>query len=752
MIALIIVSILLRYPVYRYVTGSGGTAYMDPEKGTPFLTEMDSYYHMRMTRDILQYGHPGDSVKDGSFWDSLSYAPDGRTANGYRPLMAYIAVYTYKLFSKFSSVTLDQIIYWQGMFISSLIIIPVFIFAYRLKGLPAAIIAAVLSSVNYGYFVHTVPGFSDTDRVNMWTSGLMFCLACIFIDSIEHIKKKGDSDKSAYKRIIIFGLVFAMSYALLILSWSSYYLFAVVLIISLILYILIRFIIAHKDSKKSALKDQRYLILTVLIVSIILFIDNPSLLKDAFSRLMSLKTSSVNDLFPNAYVSISELRKPALIAGGLTGLFQMKVLSGPNIGIINAVGGTVPFIGSIVMLILIIRRIIAREIRFEYVLLTVWFLITSVMAFRSWRFIMLFSIPVAILSGCLIGQICELMDKGRMMDRWVYKVMLFILMTFPALYGAYKSFADSVPIVNSALSQTMISIRESTPKDTILISWWDYGYFFEEKSERRTLFDGGSQSGIRCYFVSKSLVTPNETLSANISRMLSSSGDKAAELCVKTFGNDKGTLLLMDELLLDDRSNADRILSNKDIDAQTKDKILSLLFPDTMSPTEFIITPDMLSISGWFVDFSMYSGEETFDKSQFSAVLSQVPVSDLSGDANTLKTDYGFDLVILRSADRYAAYTINGGSEQPYHIDKVMVSDSNGYAEYLMSEAASDLNGWCVIIERHDDQTYLSLVTTPLADSVFGKMLFLRGAGLRQYEYDPALSNEVSVYNVKRPQ
>ena len=173
--AIMVMSFGFRYMVNRSVNTQLGEAYTDPETGVPYLTEMDSYYHMRMTRDIEVYGHAGDTLRDGVPWDSLSYAPYGRRADDYRPLMAYIAVFAYRILSTFGSVTLDQVAYWQGAVISALVVIPVFILAYRMKGMIAAVTASILAAINYGYFVHTVPGFYDTDMVISWTSCFLFC-------------------------------------------------------------------------------------------------------------------------------------------------------------------------------------------------------------------------------------------------------------------------------------------------------------------------------------------------------------------------------------------------------------------------------------------------------------------------------------------------------------------------------------------------------------------------------------------------
>ena len=83
--ALLILLIMLLSFAFRFVVKGRGNALlgesgMDPETGLPYLTEIDSYYHLRMTRDIEEKGHPGEILREGEPWDMLSYAPTGRSA------------------------------------------------------------------------------------------------------------------------------------------------------------------------------------------------------------------------------------------------------------------------------------------------------------------------------------------------------------------------------------------------------------------------------------------------------------------------------------------------------------------------------------------------------------------------------------------------------------------------------------------------------------------------------------------------
>ncbi len=729
-------SFAFRYAVNHRVTTQLGEVYMDPETRVPYLTEMDSYYHLRMTRDLATYGHAGDTVKDGELWDSLSYAPDGRSAEGYRPLMSYIAIGSQKFLSLFSSVTLEQVAYWQGAILSALVVVPVFLFVLKLKGMLAACVASILAAINYGYFVHTVPGFFDTDMVISWTSAFVFCFGCFIVESLEN---DGTLDtKHLWRKRILYLVLFALSLYALFLSWYIYYMFAGILAAALFIYLLLRFLRRGETDKKEAFHRILPGLVFLIALSLIIPITNPDLFRSFFSNIKGVFSSGKTDLFPSALISVSEMRKPSLIAGGLTGLFQMRVLSESNIGIINAVGGMVPCLCALVMWVILIIRTIKKEIRFSNILLILWFLITAVLAVRSWRFIMLFALPVAILAGMFAGTICNLMREKKMMDYQIFAGMIVTLLLFPAVYGAYRSASDSTPTVNRTLHDTLTHIREETDENTIVAGWWDYGYFFEAKTQRRPLFDGGSQSGQRIFWVGRALATEDEDLSANIIRMLSGSGNAATDEMLATFGESRETLKLMDELLKTDAQSAKDRLLRENITAQEADRLSALLFPASKDPVIFVVTPDMPGISGWFAEFGFGSADE---EKPYKILIDRMDASlREEKTAWQLNVD-GREILFYLEAENgeYRAYTESPDGEegQPYPVERILLIENGLIRELPVDAGTKDAKtGYTLIINKNDASSTLSLMSSDLTDSVFGRLFYLGGAGLTRYQYE----------------
>ncbi len=745
-----------RYMVNRKVVTNLGEDYIDEETGVPYLTEMDSYYHLRMTRDLELYGHAGDTIKDGEPWDSLSYAPDGRPASDYRPLMANIAILAHRFLSMFGNVTLEQVAYWQGAVISAFVVIPVFIFVYRLKGMLAAVTASVLATVNYGYFVHTVPGFYDTDMVISWTSCCVFCFGSLFISTISPDGKDDKKDgKQTWIKRIAYAALFILSLILLFGSWYVYYMFAGIIAAAGLIYALLKCLTVKGESRKGTVRSLLPVIAFVLVLGIGILIAEPGILQGAWAVLRGVFTSGAKDLFPNALVSVSEMRKPSLIAGGFSGLFQMRVLSGTNIGVINAIGGLIPTLAAIAMCILLIIKIVKKEIRFEYVLLIIWFAITAVLAVRSWRFIMLFAVPVAILAGMLTGTLYELMRTNKMMDYKIFAGMIAVLMLFPAIYGAYRSSADSMPSVNRYLHKSLSYIRDNTDEDAIVTGWWDYGYFFEEKTERRTLFDGGSQNGARIYWVARAFATSDEELASNIFCMLAGSGNAAVERMLEVFGEDKSTLALMDELLRSGKEGARARLDKENIGNDTAEELTGLLYPETNEDLLCIITQEMPGITGWFSRFGYPDGEDGYGDDGYSVIMDRQEIKGGSYPAvwRMIKNGQPVDIYVDNTDGLFNVRTEYGGedgSPRPCHIEKVLVIRDGMLSEHESGDAGIEEGLACTAVINADLPTpRVSIVTSLLEQSVFGQLYYEAGSGLDNFSYTGSGDGSAMVFKIE---
>ena len=92
------------------------------------------------------------------------------------------------------------------------------------------------------------------------------------------------------------------------------------------------------------------------------------------------------------------------------------------------------------------------------------------------------------------------------------------------------------------------------------------------------------------------------------------------------------------------------------------------------------------------------------------------------------------------------------------YIDRLIFVDDDGSIAYAQSneplredQDSDDEIKTCprtVIIADDGQETTLSLVSSSLADSVFGRLVYLRGEGLTRYKAEPNLSTEALVYRI----
>ena len=755
-LCIICIMLLSVFPrlLFHHQVMSLGDGFIDSETDLPYYSDMDCYYQLRMTRDIAEYGHPGETVKDGVPWDTLSYAPDGKSVSAYKPLMAYIAIGVNRVVSVFSPQSLAQTVYWLNVFLSALVVIPVFLLAFEMCGRTGAVAASVLSVLNLAYLSHTLPGFYDTDCVISWTSCFFFYFG---------IKLVKGWQKKNQKSMILNGIGLIVSFTALYLSWYVYYIFPAIFAGALILFMLL----SRKKREKKSLFSFAPLLLSagILILILILEKDLFSNIKFYFEQIFSKAESS--SLFTNVFSSINEMQTSSLWGESLSDVFRLNVYSATNSSIINLIGGIIPFLSACAMFVILIIRIIRKKVRIEDLLLLLWFAVTLVLSFRGQRFIILFAIPSALLAGNLAGTVCRVMNQKKLALRNVYKGLMLVLLLFPAflgVYGLYRYFCDvssEEAMADRPVEECLLKIREQTPEDTMLVSWWDYGYFLEEKGKRGTLFDGGTQHTARTFFISRALVTENGTLSANIFRMLSGSGDAGFDLLFSTFGETEETVLLMDELLSGSKTQARETLEKKGLSKDQAREITELLFPEDVPLTEAVITPDMPWMVGWFPIFGRTIPEKDESSVRFTMDVHKMPISLSESERCVIDSGYGYYVILeKRESGWYActSLTEEPSDTQPLCIERMITVDQDGCREYVQKNTPIEEDSgidperaalpWTVIVAGKGPEATLSLVSSALADSVFGKLVYLEGNGLKCYEAEPELSNEVLVYRI----
>ena len=54
-----------------------------------------------------------------------------------------------------------------------------------------------------------------------------------------------------------------------------------------------------------------------------------------------------------------------------------------------------------------------------------------------------------------------------------------------------------VPGTDDAMVNSLSWVKDNTPENVVMTSWWDFGHLFATKADRAVTFDGGSQNNAR---------------------------------------------------------------------------------------------------------------------------------------------------------------------------------------------------------------------------------------------------------------
>lgn len=157
-----------------------------------------------------------------------------------------------------------------------------------------------------------------------------------------------------------------------------------------------------------------------------------------------------------------------------------------------------------------------------------------------------------------------------------------------------------------------LAVRRTTPPGTVIWSWWDYGYFFQDRASRPTFFDGGSQTfdngGLieenDCFVAAFPLANPDPLLAVNWMRFFARAGrGEFARIASRIGSNERALTLLV------------RLFSGKEDQGPILAE-LSDLAPDDARAHFFprvnvcIVLPSrFLSLSGYWMTFANLPGK-----------------------------------------------------------------------------------------------------------------------------------------------
>ncbi len=669
-LALIFLSLL---PRLLYSAGMDGFR-ADPSTLSRRFTNPDSYYYLRMSRwkSGEDVGIVATDDLLGEYLDTKRYAAEGFSFGKEPLLLSELTALTFRAFSFVPGFSLYDAAWLLNILLPPLVLIPLLFFLRSIlrdldlaDGLaPAALVAAVLTGLNSLFLQRTLPGYYDTDLLIPFFFTLQLYLLFLVLTGT---------------RPLLCAALLSLVTALFSRWWSGNTFYVVVclgILLAGALFEASRPLLAGlspasgdvgRDIERSTRFSivRRFLFCAAALPLGLFLSGGPAVFRSALERIgiifrLRADTSfrAGEEWFPNAYISIQEMRQSSLSAGGFAGLFQSVVLSGESAGMINYAGGICVCLAAAAGLLYLPHRLrkdpASRKTSYILLTLLLWCGATLIASLRAVRYQMLLAVPFALLAGIFTAEVSVRLLRRERLDRVLVLLILFTALLFPTLFGAFRTaLRQRSSFPSEDMAQGALLLQKETPENAVVASWWDYGYFYTEAADRATLFDGGSQSGIRLYWMARAFATNGQRLTANILRMLAGSGDAATRLLLEKYGDGDKVVRLMLPLLRTDRERARGILmEDNGFTGEEADALLSLTHPENVPPVILAVSSDMIGKHGWFSRFGGWKGTRGSGSTDYKLTADKLFLRELKEGENvfTLKNVEDKDLTLMVTA------------------------------------------------------------------------------------------------------
>ena len=850
--------------------GDGKALYTDAS-GLPYFSEMDSYYNYRLTNDYVDHGYVGDEMVNGSEWDMHRNAPDGNKIN-YELGIVHLTSWMHDMANNFLGwhMSVKEVAFWTGAIISTLCVVPAFIFSRRLTNDYGAIVATLIIALAPNYFAHTFPGFFDTDMF-YYIFSLFFIF--FFVESIR-------SDNWIWK--VLFAIVSVASIGIFSTQWTGWIFYVALMGIFAVVYLIATFLFNIDDDKDQYSSIVQRIIhnkevLSIVAIAVIAFVglavfrgvDGVIGIFSQVLNLLNLQSASVVvGGFPNVLISVAEMQMPSMLGAGMTSMFLAS-----TDGFINGIGGIAIFFAALVVLYILVsrawkfrkvrqkpvvekgkaqkgKRVSAaekldnsRKFKFSLAdlkfggenevlsskrltvlyatLFVVWVVVTALAVSRGSRFITTIVLPFAFLAGIFVGYACDYIKNRLDNDNWIivaivfcaflaavplatinsiYGIALFaviavigaasvyllkdnsadkkhvpikkyvliiamvIALVTPSVCGAFQTSNGVVPGTQDYMWNAMEWVNETQDNDTVITSWWDFGYLFEVAADRQVTFDGGSQTGDRAFWLGKAMMTDDLELSAGIFRMLDTTGNRAVNKLIEITDSPGKSVDILLDVLPRTSGDAQNVLKTKYhlTDDQAKE-IVGYTHPKDPRPVIFVASSDMLAKAGWWSYFGSWNFDnQTSENYNYVMPYDTVKVEPNSKGSLTLQEQGGMTVnaIIERGSGNNtttghveSVYTENGEplkindtEYNPYKASRILVIEDGYLMKNESIKDADDGNFTLMLMGQNNVYTPI-LIQKELENSMFTRLYLLGGSN--QTIFEPVHSeNGVMLFNV----
>ena len=461
----------------------------------------DPYFWSRLTGYIVAGDIPG--------YDVWRLWPEPEKFVHSTGLFPYIGAYTYSVYHALSGVDLYRFYFYFSPFYAALAVFPAFWIGRELHSNKAGIFTAFFVGFTPSFLFRSMGGYYDTDCVIMFLSMMVVALFLAAYNRTDpkNWKKPIPIILAAFAGICL--MLFAMVWnGFAYMPWLFAGLFG-------LHWLYVVFISEGRDwrdkLKNSWLFFRSHLVVYVVLFSVFLIgwqivdstthiIGDRSPVAETLYVTRFFQTAKAEGgIFPNVWISISE---------------EMSASFDEIVARVNPVIFGFGIIGLIFLLVMFLQNFKKPSIYPEtFFFMIIWTLPTLYGSFWAVRFTQMLAVPLAICAGLAIGVLFESFFK---LDRFisnkdmakkisvvlsvVFLVFLFYALVF-ADVAPYKNSNDMAKSFGSGVTvgwdTSMSWLKQNSAECSVVATYWDPGYLIASLSERRTIYDGGTQNNQR---------------------------------------------------------------------------------------------------------------------------------------------------------------------------------------------------------------------------------------------------------------
>jgi hypothetical protein len=537
-----------------------------------YLGDYDSYLFVRHAEHALRTGSPCDAWVDGECRDTLANAPVGRRSRYHEGLHVWVIAGLHRLVTAVApGFPITSTAYFVPVIGGVLAALVAYATALRLAGPLAGLAAAITAGVN-PLFVFRSAG-ADND---VWNVLLPLCL----VWAVSAALAAPDVRRTAAWMVL--GAVFVGLHARTWRGWVLTYGVVMAAMVARALVLALRARLAADDAARDAARAERSRTLVALGVfwvaagiAVWLAGSETSYLALPLTVVRELLAGSATpasgdptDLWPDTFQIVSELTgadlrgiggvlggAPYLIAGWVGGLLCVIPARGwdwPD-ALVLAVG-VLAYPGVLVEPSAVSRTTLAAVLALPLVagclrsalaprdepsaggalIAAVWFVVTLIVAFEGQRYVMLLAPAFALVFGVALGRLHAVVVGllGRRTTSPAVASLAFVALALALVPFVETSRAAVVryrPRMNDAWWDTLHALRERTPPDAVIATWWDFGYWTTLLAARRVLADGASLGTHVPHWMARALLSTSVPQTLGLLRMLACGSDASGE-------------------------------------------------------------------------------------------------------------------------------------------------------------------------------------------------------------------------------